>query len=85
VQHTEISCSEASDAACVPCTFLEADDLVASIHVLARGNARCYLVLHALFSGEEKGDLSTVRTQHCRRFLVVVFQRQIQCRARLLS
>jgi hypothetical protein len=44
------------------CTQTQENDLVASIHVLACGNARCYLVRHALFSGEEEGDLRTVRT-----------------------
>ena len=51
------------------------NDLVASINVLARSNARCYLVRHALFRCEVERVQRAVSSQHCRRFLFLVFNR----------
>ncbi len=51
------------------------NDQVASINVLARSNARCYLVRHALFRCEVERVPRAVSSQHCRRFLFLVFNR----------
>ena len=51
------------------------NDLVASINVLARSNARCYLVRHALVRCEVERVQRAVSSQHCRRFLFLVFDR----------
>ncbi len=45
------------------------NDLVASINVLPRSNARCYLVRHALFRCEVERVRRAVSSQHCRLFL----------------
>jgi hypothetical protein len=50
-------------------------DPLASINVLARSNARCYLVRHALFRCEVERVQRAVSSQHCRRFLFLVFNR----------
>jgi hypothetical protein len=45
------------------------------MNVLARSNARCYLVRHALLRCEEERVQRAVSSQHCRRFLFLVFNR----------
>ncbi len=60
------------------------NDLVASIHVLARSNARCYLVRHALLRCAVERVQRAVSSQHCRRFLFLPFNRQIQRCAQIL-
>ena len=58
-----------------PCTHTQKSDLVASINVLASSNARCYLVRHALLRCEEERVQRAVSSQHCRRFLFLLFNR----------
>ena len=60
------------------------NDQVASINVLARSNARCYLVRHALLRCEVERVQRAVSSQHCRRFLFLVFNRFIQRCAQIL-
>jgi stalled ribosome alternative rescue factor ArfA len=43
--------------------------------VLTRSNARCYLVHQALFRCEVERVQRAVSSQHCRRFLFLVFNR----------
>ena len=52
-----------------------ANDRVASINVLTRNNARCYLVRHALWRCEVERVQRAVSSQHCCRFLLLVFNR----------
>jgi hypothetical protein len=61
-----------------PSTRTQKNDRVASINVLARTNARCYLVRHALFRCEVERVQRAVSSQHCRRFFFPVFNRSIQ-------
>jgi hypothetical protein len=56
-------------------THTQENDLAASIHVLARSNARCYLVRQALLRCEVERVQRAVSSQHCRRFLFLVFNR----------
>ncbi len=56
-------------------THTQKNDLFASINVLARSNARCYLVRHALSRNEVERVPRAVSSQHCRRFLFLVSNR----------
>ncbi len=51
------------------------NDLVASINVLARSNACCYLVRHSLLRCEVERVPRAVSSQLCRRFLFLVSNR----------
>ncbi len=51
------------------------NDHVASINVLARSNAHCYLVRHALLRCEVERVPRAVSSQHCRHFLFLVVNR----------
>jgi hypothetical protein len=56
-------------------THTQKNDLVASINVLARSNARCYLVRHAPCRCEVERVQRAVSSQHCRRFLFLLSNR----------
>ncbi len=56
-------------------THTQKNDRVASINVVTRSNARCYLVRHALFRCEVERVQRAVSSQHCRHFLFLVFNR----------
>jgi len=56
-------------------THTQNNDHVASIDVLARSNACCCLVRHALFRCEVERVQRAVSSQHFRRFPFLVYNR----------